>query len=76
MSLITGRNEVVAKVLFLLVCVILFTRGGLPQCMLGYPSPNPPPSPREGDTPQEADPLGRRPTPSEGGTASPLANGQ
>ena len=32
----TGRNEVVAKVMFLLVSVILSTGGGgLPQCMLG-----------------------------------------
>ena len=36
--LITGRNKVVAKVMFLLVSVILFT-GGLPQCMLGYHTP-------------------------------------
>ena len=45
-----------AKVMFLLVSVILFTGGGLPQCMLGYhPSPGkhtPPPSPfREACTP-------------------------
>ena len=45
----TGRNEVVAKVMFLLVSVILFT-GGLPQCMLGY---HPPPGRRH--------PPGRRP---------------
>ena len=32
-AIITGRNEVVAKVMFLLVSVILST-GGLPQCML------------------------------------------
>ena len=35
-SFVTGRNEVVAKVMVLLVCVILFTRGSLPHCMLGY----------------------------------------
>ena len=36
--IITGRNEVVAKVMFLLVSVILSTGGRcLPQCMLGYP---------------------------------------
>ena len=35
-SLVTGRNEVVAKVMFLQVCVILFMGGCLPQCMLGY----------------------------------------
>ena len=33
---ITVRNEV-AKVMFLYLSVILFTGGGLPQCMLGYP---------------------------------------
>ena len=39
-AIITGRNEVVAKVMFLLVSVILFTGGGcLPQCMLGYHTP-------------------------------------
>ena len=38
--IITGRNEVVAKVMFLLVSVILLTGGGgLPQCMLGYHPP-------------------------------------
>ena len=37
----TGRNEVVAKVMFLLVSVIPSTGGGgvLPQCMLGYHTP-------------------------------------
>ena len=34
----TGRNEVVAKVIFWYLFVILFT-GGLPQCMLGYHPP-------------------------------------
>ena len=51
---ITGRNEVAAKVMFLLVSVILFT-GGLPQCMLGYHHPPPgrrPPFPAEGSTPR------------------------
>ena len=38
---ITGRNEVVAKVIFLHLFVILFTGGGgvLSQCMLGYQPP-------------------------------------
>ena len=36
---ITGRNEVVAKVVFLLMSVILLTGGCLPQCMLGYHPP-------------------------------------
>ena len=46
----TGRNEVVAKVIFLHLSVILFTGGRLPQCMLGYhplgadpPRADPPP---------------------------------
>ena len=34
--LVTGHNEAVAKVMFLLVSVILSTGGCLPQCMLGY----------------------------------------
>ena len=37
--IITGRNEVVAKVIFLHLSVILFTGGVLPQCMLGYQPP-------------------------------------
>ena len=41
-SLFTGRNQVVAKVIFLHLFVILFTGGGcLSQCMLGY-HPHPP----------------------------------
>ena len=32
------------KVIFSQACVILFTEGGLPQCMLGYP-PDQPPTP-------------------------------
>ena len=57
---ITGRNEVVAKVMLLLVSVILLTGGRcLPQCMLGYHTPppesrHPPgadnPPPREADS--------------------------
>ena len=50
--IITGRNEVVAKVIFLHLSVIHSVHrggGGLPQCMLGYPPgssrPTPPPGP-------------------------------
>ena len=51
-SIVAGRNEVVAKVMYLLVSVILLTRGGcLPQCMLGYHPPG-------ADTPRS-----RQPTP-------------
>ena len=35
--IITGRNEVVAKVMFLQVSVILLTGGCLPQCMMNGP---------------------------------------
>ena len=35
----TARNEVGARLCFLHVSVILFTGGGLPQCMLGYHPP-------------------------------------
>ena len=48
---ITGRNEVVAKVMFLHLFVILFTGGGcLPRCMLGYHTPP------GADTPQSRPP--------------------
>ena len=53
-NIITGRKEVVAKVMFLLMSVILSTGGCLPQCMLGF-------HPREqnplgADTPKEQTP--------------------
>ena len=61
---ITGRNEVVAKVIFLHVCVILFTGGvsgqGEPPLRQGEPPPgaDPPgadtPLPPEQTTPREA----------------------
>ena len=59
----TGRNEVVAKVIFLHLSVILFT-GGLPQCMLGcHPLPRRPPGgrPPRRRHPCQGDPLPRRP---------------
>ena len=62
--LITGRNEVVAKVMFLLMSVILSTGGALPQCMLGYCHPHKkeaPPRPRR--TPQGGTPPPRRTPP-------------
>ena len=37
--IITSGNEVVAKVIFLHLSVILFRGGCLPQCMLGYHTP-------------------------------------
>ena len=58
-TFITGRNEVVAKVMFLQLCVILFTGGGLPQCMLGYhPLPRRHP-PQKGGIPLQGDPPRR-----------------
>ena len=59
-DVITGRNEVVAKVIFLHLFVILFTGGGLPQCMLGYqpPQEQTPPGTRN---PPGADPLEQTP---------------
>ena len=62
----TGRNEVVAKVMFLLVSVILSTGGGLPQCMLGYCHP-----PRRRHPPLPAKETPRKETPQEGGTPLP-----
>ena len=58
-SILTGRNEVVAKVMFLLEFVILFTGGWgcLSQCMLGCHTPPP-----RIDTPLGTDnPLSRHP---------------
>ena len=61
--LFTGRNEVVAKVMFLLLYVIQFTGGDLPQCMLGYHhtpweggTPGKEAPPREGSTPRKEAP--------------------
>ena len=64
---VTGRNEVVAKVMFLLMSVILST-GGLPQCMLGYCHP-----PRRrhlprGEPPCEGDQPAKEAPPQERGT--------
>ena len=53
----TGRNEVLAKVMFLHVCVILFTGGG-------YLTRQPPPGP--GRNPPRPDPPGTRPLPRPG----------
>ena len=60
-TLITGRNEVVAKVMFLHVSVILFTGGGLQAGRTPLDMENPPP-PGQGDPPW----TGR--TPRQGGT--------
>ena len=84
--IVTGRNEVVAKVIFLHLSFC--SQGGLPQCMLGYhhrrqgdpPSKETPPKkeapprrrhPPAKETPCKGDPLGRRP-PCKGEPPSPL----
>ena len=54
--IITGRNEVVAKVMFLQVCVCPRGGGCLPQCMLGCHTPSGPGRPpRMENPPREAD---------------------
>ena len=58
--IITGRNEVVAKVIFLHLFVIHSVhRGRLPQCMLGYPPGADTPSPKQ--TSPWSRPPGARP---------------
>ena len=49
--------------LFLHLSVILFTGGGLPQCMLGYPPPWAGTSPWAGTPPRQVHPLGWYPPP-------------
>ena len=75
LGLITGRNEVVAKVMFLLLSVILLTGGvyllwggclllgGLPQCMLRYHHPPEQTPPWEQTSPLGADPWEQTPLP-------------
>ena len=55
-SLITGRNEVVAKVMFLLVSVILCTGGVSASVHAGIPPPADTHSPPEQTTPWEQTP--------------------
>ena len=61
LSFITGRNEVVAKVIFLHLSVILFTggEGGLPQCMLEYHPPDQTP-PEKTRPPRDQTPPGKQ----------------
>ena len=61
----TGRNEVVAKVIFLHLSVIHSVhRGGLIQCMLGYPpGTGTPPPPGQGRPPGPGRPPRTRQTP-------------
>ena len=52
LSLLPSADEVWGKVIFLHLFVSLFTGGGLPQCMLGYPpGPGPPTRPPPGPGP-------------------------
>ena len=64
LNIFTGCNEVVAKVMFLPVSVILLTWGALPQCVLGYHSPG-------ADTPAEQTPPNSRQPPEQ---TPPIAN--
>ena len=63
--LLPPANEVWGKVIFLHLSVILFTRGGLPQCMLGY-------HPRENAPPRTMHPPGPWTSP---GTMHPSPSG-
>ena len=65
---ITGRNEVVAKLIFLHPSVIhsVHGGGGLPQCMLGYHPPGSRHPPKQTHTPQEQTPPPRKQTPAYG----------
>ena len=69
---ITGRNEVVAKVIFLHLSVIHSVHrggGGLPQCMLGYhhpPRPGRPPRTRQTPSDQADAPQTRQTPPRPG----------
>ena len=71
-SLITGRNQVVAKVMFLQVCVCPQGGGCLPQCMLRYHTPpgwRTPPR-------DQADPPGWRNHPPSPGPGRPPLDGE
>ena len=76
---ITGRNEVVAKVMFLLVSVILSTKGGvcLSACWDTTPPEQTPPQsrcPPGADTPQEQTPPGKQTPPPPGADTPPGAD--
>ena len=58
LGLVTGRNEVVAKVMFVLMSVILFTGGGL-LLVWGVSAPGPGGLPNR--PPSRHPPLGRPP---------------
>ena len=60
-DIFTGRNEVVSKVIFLHLFVILFTGGCLPQCMLGYHPPEQTPPPPQSRHPWSRHPQSRHP---------------
>ena len=60
-SFITGRNEVVAKVIFLHLFVILFTGGGFCLNACWDPPQSRPPSPWTRHPPQEQTPQTRHP---------------
>ena len=77
---ITGRNEVVAKVIFLHLSVIHSVHrggggGGLPQCMLGYHHPprpgRPPPRPGRPPRTRQMHPQTRQTPPDQADTHPP-----
>ena len=59
--LVTGRNEVVAKVMFLQLCVILFTGGGLSASVHAGIPPLPRRPPCQGDPPPRRPPKKEAP---------------
>ena len=64
-----------AKVMFLQASVILSTRGGLPQCMLGYHSPQEQtPPPLGADTPWDQTHPGTRLSPPPGSRRQHMVN--
>ena len=62
----TSRNEVVAKVMFLQVCVCPQGGGCLPQCMLGCHSPPWMMNPPEREPPRMENPPDGEPPPPDG----------
>ena len=74
MTVFTGRNEVVAKAMFLQVCVCPQGGGCLPQCMLGCQTPQTrqtPPQPGRHPPDQADTPHTRQTPPDQADTHTP-----